>query len=69
MRSRKPEAKAFSRWVRHEVLPQIRKTGGYIPVDQEMSDVEILARAMELEELDSQYAYDFNVGEIGMFSE
>lgn len=28
-RSRKPEAKAFDRWVRHEVLPTIRKTGGY----------------------------------------
>lgn len=27
--SRKPEAKAFKRWVTHEVLPQIRKTGGY----------------------------------------
>lgn len=31
MRSRKPEAKEFQRWVTHEVLPQIRKTGGYIP--------------------------------------
>lgn len=28
-KSRKPEAKQFSRWVRHEVLPQIRKTGTY----------------------------------------
>lgn len=27
--SRKPEAKAFKRWVTHEVLPQIRKTGRY----------------------------------------
>lgn len=27
--SRKPEAKAFKRWVTHEVLPQIRKTGTY----------------------------------------
>lgn len=25
--SRKPEAKAFKRWVTHEVLPSIRKTG------------------------------------------
>lgn len=30
MSSRKPEAKAFRRWVLHEVLPTIRKTGGYI---------------------------------------
>ena len=28
-RSNKPEAKAFSRWVRHEVLPQLRKTGKF----------------------------------------
>ena len=27
--SRKTEAKQFMRWVRHEVLPSIRKTGGY----------------------------------------
>lgn len=28
--SRKPEAKAFKRWITHEVIPIIRKTGGYI---------------------------------------
>lgn len=28
--SRKPEAKAFKRWVTHEVLPTIRKTGAYV---------------------------------------
>ncbi len=28
-KSRKPQAKEFSRWVRKEVLPSIRKTGGY----------------------------------------
>ncbi len=28
--SRKPEAKAFKRWVTHDVLPSIRKTGAYI---------------------------------------
>ena len=27
---RKPEAKAFKRWITHEVLPIIRKTGGYM---------------------------------------
>jgi len=30
LRSRKPEAKAFKRWVTHDVLPSIRKSGGYI---------------------------------------
>ena len=29
--SKLPQAKAFKRWVTAEVLPQIRKTGGYIP--------------------------------------
>lgn len=33
LRSRKPEAKAFKRWVTHEVLPTIRKTGGYVADD------------------------------------
>jgi len=28
--SRKPEAKAFKRWITHEVIPIIRKTGGYM---------------------------------------
>ena len=36
LRSRKPEAKQFKRWVTHEVLPSIRKTGSYsvVSVDQ-----------------------------------
>lgn len=29
LRSRKPEARAFKRWVTHDVLPSIRKTGFY----------------------------------------
>lgn len=28
--SRKPEAKAFKRWITHDVIPTIRKTGGYV---------------------------------------
>ncbi|RSX53973.1 antirepressor [Bifidobacterium goeldii] len=44
MRSRKPAAKTFQRWVTHEVLPQIRKTGGYIPVGE--SPEETMARAL-----------------------
>lgn len=46
MRSRKPEAKEFQRWVTHEVLPQIRKTGGYIPASDTDSDEDIMARAV-----------------------
>ena len=31
--SRKPEAKTFKRWITHEVIPTIRKTGGYVNND------------------------------------
>lgn len=45
-----PEAKAFvkrfQRWVTHEVLPQIRRTGGYIPTSESDSDEDIMARAV-----------------------
>lgn len=35
LRSDKPEAKEFKRWVTHDVLPSIRKTGAYgIPPEQ-----------------------------------
>ncbi|MEO2435824.1 phage antirepressor KilAC domain-containing protein [Bifidobacterium catenulatum] len=46
MKSRKPEAKEFQRWVTHEVLPQIRKTGGYIPTTDVDDDMTILAKAV-----------------------
>ena len=35
--SRKPEAKAFKRWVTHEVLPSIRKTGSYSVTQTQVS--------------------------------
>lgn len=50
MRSRKPEAKAFKRWVTHDVLPAIRKTGGYQAPAQMPSHAEALrgwAEALE----------------------
>ena len=47
--SKLPQAKAFKRWVTAEVLPQIRKTGGYIPTKdsegRQLSVDEILERA------------------------
>lgn len=46
MKSRKPEAREFQRWVTHEVLPTIRKTGGYIPSTEAESDEDILAKAV-----------------------
>ena len=44
--SRKPEAHEFKRWVTHEVLPSIRKTGGYIPTSETDDDMTILAKAV-----------------------
>lgn len=38
--------KRFQRWVTHEVLPQIRKTGGYIPTSEADDDMTILAKAV-----------------------
>lgn len=44
--SKLPTAKEFKRWVTHEVLPQIRKTGGYIPTTDADDDMTILAKAV-----------------------
>ena len=38
--SRKPEAKVFKRWVTHEVLPTVRKTGGYVQAGREEEFIE-----------------------------
>ena len=46
LRSRKPVAKEFQRWVTHEVLPQIRRTGGYIPISETDDEKLILAKAV-----------------------
>ena len=41
-----PEAKPFRRWVTHEVLPSIRRSGGYIATDGSESNEDLLARAV-----------------------
>ena len=51
--SKLEQAKAFKRWVTSEVLPQIRQTGGYIPMKNHqtgelLSQEEILRRAAEI---------------------
>ena len=46
-KSRKPEAKAFSRWVRHEVLPQIRKTGSYNAQPLNIRAAEVLKNTVQ----------------------
>ncbi|MBL8283287.1 MAG: phage antirepressor protein [Acinetobacter junii] len=48
LKSRKPEAKQFKKWVTSDVLPSIRKNGGYI-AGQENDDPElILAKALQV---------------------
>lgn len=46
--SRKPQAKAFRKWVTSEVLPAIRKTGGYIATKSDDTPEEIMARALTI---------------------
>lgn len=46
--SRKPEAKAFRKWITSEVLPSIRKNGGYIATSEDDTPELILARAVLL---------------------
>ena len=46
LRSRKPEAKAFKRWITHEVIPAIRRTGGYMSAGQNDTPESIMARAV-----------------------
>ena len=48
LRSKLPGAKKFRRWVTSEVLPQIRKTGGYVPISEEDDEASIMAKALEI---------------------
>ncbi len=53
LKSRKPEAKAFKRWVTHDVLPAIRKDGAYIKGEEkvvagELEEAEFVLRAMTI---------------------
>ena len=48
MRSRKPEARTFRKWVTSEVLPQIRRTGSY--GIKQLSRMEILQLALKAEQ-------------------
>lgn len=46
IRSRKPEAKKFRKWVTSEVLPSIRKNGGYIAGQETLSEDELIQKAL-----------------------
>lgn len=60
--SRKPEAKAFKRWLTHEVLPAIRKTGSYTAMPQTYSEaLRELAANVEAKELAEARAKELEV--------
>lgn len=46
MRSKLPAAEKFESWVMDEVLPSIRKNGGYIAGQETLSDEELLSKAL-----------------------
>lgn len=46
--SRKPEARLFRKWVTSDVLPSIRKTGGYLATKQDDTPELIMARALQV---------------------
>lgn len=46
LKSRKPEAKRFKRWVTHDVLPAIRREGGYMVARQDETPEQTMARAV-----------------------
>ena len=46
LKSRKPEAKRFKRWVTHEVLPALRRDGAYVASDGAEDDATLMARAL-----------------------
>ena len=46
--SKLPTARKFRRWVTSEVLPSIRRSGGYIAGQKELSPEELMARALKV---------------------
>ena len=59
--SKLPQAKKFKQWVTSEVLPQIRRTGGYIPTHdsegRQLTDMEIMCLALQIQQrtIDEQH--------------
>lgn len=46
--SKLPTARKFRRWVTSEVIPSIRRSGGYIAGQKELSPEELMARALKV---------------------
>lgn len=54
LKSRKPEAKEFKRWITHEVLPAIRKAGRYTTEEERAREDELQKIASEIQVLTSE---------------
>lgn len=48
MKANNDIAKKFQMWLAVEVIPQIRKTGGYVPISEEDDEASIMAKALEI---------------------
>lgn len=48
LESKAKNARKFRKWVTQEVLPQIRQTGGYIPIEEDEPNEVFLARAVQV---------------------
>lgn len=46
LQSRKLEAKKFKKWITSEVIPSIRRNGGYIAGQENLSEDELMAKAL-----------------------
>lgn len=60
--SRKPEARAFRRWVTHEVLPAIRRTGNYTVPAVELDELEVARRYVQA--LEAKKAVEAELAEV-----
>lgn len=54
LKSRKPEAKEFKRWITHEVLPAIRKAGRYTSEEEKAREEKLQTIAREIQLLSSE---------------
>lgn len=54
IRSRRPEAKKFRRWITHEVLPQLRRTGKYAAAELSRLELIDIARDAEVGRLEAE---------------
>lgn len=70
LRSEKPEAKQFKRWITHEVIPSIRKHGGYyVGLSKELqaifiTDQKIQAVETRVERLENTMTIDYSQQEV-----